>query len=297
VNFFFRPNALGWASLPLVDARGAAALTRGTSSPVPSRLFRGLRPTLHISHRGGAALAPENTRAAFDMAVQRYRTDMLELDVHLSRDGVLVVSHDPTVQRCTDGEGRIVEHTLSELQRLDAGYRFTKDGGATFPFRAKGVRMPALREVFSAYPKLPLNIELKQDTPGAAEALAAEVRAAGATGRVCLGSELDGLGQALALLLPEVAHFYPREALTEAVLAVKAGTAIPANSPYSVLDMPYRFGEATLVDADFLAATRRADKWVNVWTVDGEEDMRALVALGVGGIMTDRPDLLRKVLG
>jgi glycerophosphoryl diester phosphodiesterase len=264
---------------------------------VPSALFRGLRPTLHISHRGGAALAPENTRAAFDRALKHWHTDMLELDVHLTRDGELIVSHDPTVQRCTEGDGRIADLTLAELQRLDAGYRFTKDEGRSFPFRGQGVRLPSLREVLLAYPSVPLNIELKQDSPGAAEALAEEVRAAGATARVCLGSELDALGETLAALLPEVAHFYPRQALTEAVLAVKEGAALPLDTPYTVLDMPYRFGEVTLVDAAFLAAPARARAWVNVWTVDDEADMRALLALGVGGVMTDRPDLLRNVLG
>jgi glycerophosphoryl diester phosphodiesterase len=266
---------------------------------VPKRhpLLERLRPTLHVAHRGGAALAPENTRAAFDMAVERWHTDMLELDVHLTRDGELVVSHDPTLQRCTDGEGVLRTFTLAELQRLDAGYRFTPDGGASFPFRGKGVRLPSLREVLDAYPALPLNVELKEDTPGGAEALVGLLREQQATARVCLGSELDPLGAKLAVLCPEGCLFYPRDALTEAVVSVKSGSCIPPGSPYTVLDMPYRFGEATLVDADFLVAAHQAGKWVNVWTVDAEEDMRALVALGVGGIMTDRPDLLRRVLG
>jgi glycerophosphoryl diester phosphodiesterase len=264
---------------------------------VHSPFFQGLRPTLHISHRGGSALAPENTRVAFDAAVQRWRTDMLELDVHLTGDGELVVAHDPTLQRCTDGEGRIVDFALGELQRLDAGYRFTTDGGRTFPFRGKGVRLPTLREVLRAYPGLRLNVELKPDTPGGPEALAREVRDNAAESRVCLGSELDSVGEKLLSLLPDVAHFYPREALSQAVVAVKSGGTLAADSPYSVLDMPYRFGDVVLVDADFLAAAGRASKWVNVWTVDAEEDMRTLVALGVGGIMTDRPDLLRQVLG
>jgi len=261
-----------------------------------SPFFQGLRPTLHIAHRGGAALAPENTRAAFDAAVQRWRTDMLELDVHLTRDGELVVAHDPTLQRCTDGEGRLADFTLAELQRLDAGYRFTPDGGNTFPFRGQGVRLPSLREVLRAYPGLRLNVELKPDTPGGAEALVQEVRDNGAESRVCLGSEMDALGETLLSLLPEVAHFYPREALSQAVVAVKSGEILP-DSPYNVLDMPYRFGDVVLVDADFLAAAARAGKWVNVWTVDELEEMRTLVTLGVGGIMTDRPDLLRQVLG
>ena len=258
--------------------------------------FHGLRPTLHIAHRGGAALAPENTEAAFRAAVERWRTDMLELDVHLTADGALVVAHDDTLERCTNGEGRIVDYTLGHLQRLDAGYRFTPDGGHTFPFRGQGVRMPSLREVLLAYPGLPLNVELKQATPGAAEALAKEVRGMGAGPRVCIGSELVALSQVLVALLPEVTHFYPSEALHRAVLAVKSGEPLADDGPYGVLDMPYRYADTVLVDAEFLAATGRAGKWVNVWTVDAEEDMRTLVALGVGGIMTDRPDRLRAVL-
>jgi glycerophosphoryl diester phosphodiesterase len=240
-------------------------------------------------------VAPENTRVAFDLAVQRWRTDMLELDVHLTGDGELVVSHDPTLQRCTNGEGRIREHTLVEVQRLDAGYHFSPDSGLTFPFRGKGVRIPTLQEILIAYPGLPLNVEVKQDTPGAAEALARVVRAAGAGPRVCVGSDLDEVGEKLLAVLPEVAHFYPRDALTQAVLALKSGEAL-AESPYSVLDLPYRYGDVTLVDREFVAAAAQAQRWVNVWTVDGEAEMRALVAMGVGGVMTDRPDLLRRVL-
>src|SRR5689334_5224836 len=106
--------------------------------------LRGLRPTLHIAHRGGSALAPENTLAAFARAVDEFHTDVLELDVHATRDGELVVAHDPDVARCTDGEGAIAERTYAELAALDAGYRFTRDSGATFPFRGRNVRIPRL---------------------------------------------------------------------------------------------------------------------------------------------------------
>ena len=91
--------------------------------------WAGLKPTLHISHRGGAALAPENTLAAFRRAVREYHTDMLELDLHLTRDGALVVFHDETLERCTDGAGRVAERSLAELEELDAGYRFATEGG------------------------------------------------------------------------------------------------------------------------------------------------------------------------
>ena len=252
-------------------------------------------PTLHIAHRGGALLAPENTLPAFQQAVERYRTDMLELDVHLSRDGELVVSHDPTLERCTDGEGPLAERTLAQLQQLDAGFHFSPDG-ARFPFRGQGVRLPSLREVLRAFPGMRLNVEAKPDVPGIEDVLAQLLRAEGAVHRVCVGSELDAVGERLARALPEACHFYPRDALTALVMGLKSGEPAPEEPRFHVLDMPLYFGGVRLIDPPFLEAVRALGKWVNVWTVDDEAEMRQLVAEGVGGVMTDRPDLLRQVL-
>ena len=257
--------------------------------------LRGLRPTLHIAHRGGALLAPENTLVAFRQAVERYRTDMLELDVHLSRDGELVVAHDATLERCTDGEGALAARTLAELQRLDAGFHFSPDGRG-FPFRGQGVRLPTLREVLRAFPGLRLNVEAKPDVPGIEEAVARLLREERAVERVCVGSELDAVAQRLVRALPDACHFYPREALTAVVMALKGGEAPPEAPQYQVLDMPLYFGGVRLIDGPFLEATRALGKWVNVWTVDAPEEQRQLVAEGVGGVMTDRPDRLRRVL-
>jgi len=259
--------------------------------------LEGLRPTLHIAHRGGGLLAPENTLPAFRAAVERWRTDVLELDVHATRDGELVVSHDPTVQRCTDGHGRIADQTLTELQRLDAGFHYSPDGGQTCPFRGQGVRLPSFREVLRAFPGMRMNVEVKTEAPGIESAVAALLREEGAVNRVCLGSELDTLALRLSEAAPEVCAFYPREALTELVLAIKSGAEPPDDPRFQVLDMPLDYGEVRLVDAPFLEATTRLGRWVNVWTVDDVDTMRTLVGLRVGGIMTDRPDLLREVLG
>jgi len=255
-----------------------------------------LRPTLHISHRGGAHLAPENTLVAFGAAVERWRTDMLELDVHVSHDGALVVSHDPTVQRCTDGEGRIADLRWAELERLDAGYHFSADGGRTHPFRARGVKLPLFREVLRSFPDVPLNVEVKAEAPGVEAEIAGLLRREHAVDRVCLGSELDDLAGQLVEALPDACHFYPRDALTALVLAVKSGGKLPDDSRYQVLDMPLDYGDVRLVDRQLLDAVQRLGRWVNVWTIDDAPTMHALVALGVGGIMTDRPDLLRSVL-
>jgi glycerophosphoryl diester phosphodiesterase len=254
------------------------------------RLFDGLRPTLHIAHRGGAALGPENTIAAFRLAVERWRTDMLELDVHFSRDGVAWVSHDPTVDRCTDGEGAISDLNSSELERLDAGHRFSADG-KTFPSRGAGVRIPRLREVLEKFGDVLLNIDLKG---GAPEALAAEVRPF--RSRICWGAEQDAVGARLAELLPDACCFYPREALTAWVLTVRSGEPAPEDPRFHVMDMPLTFEGVRLIDDTLLKVAGQQGKWINVWTVDDPAEMDRLVAEGVGGIMTDRPDLLRQVL-
>jgi glycerophosphoryl diester phosphodiesterase len=240
-------------------------------------------------------LAPENTLVAFRLAHERYRTDMLELDVHLSRDGALLVAHDATLERCTNGEGLLADHSAAELRVLDAGYCFTPDG-LRFPFRGTGVQIPLLEEVLEAFPSVRINLELKTAAPGAPELLARALRRAGAVGRVMCGSEQDAVSAALQAQLPEAAHYFPREALTRWVLAVRAGQVPAGDARYAALDVPLEHAGVRLVDAALLAAAREQGIWVNVWTVDAPEEMRALVRLGVGGIMTDRPDLLRAVL-
>jgi glycerophosphoryl diester phosphodiesterase len=263
---------------------------------VPHPFFDGLTPTLHIAHRGGAALAPENTLAAFELAVSRYRTQMLELDVQRTRDGVWVVAHDNTVDRCTDGSGDIAALTLEEVQRLDAGHRFTPDGGRSFPFRSQGVGIPTLREVLERFPEMRINVDVKRAPEGTLPSFADALRAPEVSNRVCCGSESDALAAQLHALLPSACHFYPRDALAEFVLAIRMGAEPPIDPRFTVLAMPLYFADERLIDAALLDAAERHHRWVNVWTVDDPSEMRRLVDEGVGGIMTDRPDVLRTVL-
>jgi glycerophosphoryl diester phosphodiesterase len=254
----------------------------------------GLRAPLHISHRGGAKRYPENTLYAFERAVREHRTDMLELDVHASRDGVLVVAHDATLDRCTDGAGPIKEHSWAELSKLDAAFHFTPHGGAGTPLRGKGIGLPRLSDVLAAFPGLRINVELKD-----AFALAPFVdlvRETRELDRLCIGSEDDALAEELVRALPAACHFYPANALATFVFAVKSGEAPPDDPNYAVLDMPYEWEGAVVFDAELARAAAARGKWVNVWTVDDPAKMRAAIMAGVGGIMTDVPDVLREVL-
>jgi glycerophosphoryl diester phosphodiesterase len=114
---------------------------------------------LNIAHRGGMGLAPENTINAFEKAVS-HGSEIFELDVHATRDGEIVVIHDDTVDRTTNGSGRVNDLTLAEAQQLDAAYHYTADKGRSFPLRGKGLRIPTLKEIFQAFPDCRINIEI-----------------------------------------------------------------------------------------------------------------------------------------
>lgn len=232
--------------------------------------------------------------AAFDMAVGTFRTDMIELDVRITCDGELVVIHDETVDRTTDAMGKVSEFAFKDLEPVDAGHQFCQDG--EYPYRGRGVRVPRLDEVLSAFPRTLFNIEVKDDVPAIEDVFADVIRGAGALARVCVGSELDAVSKRLLRTLPDACHFYPRSAVTNMIIGLKAGATPRDDDPYDVLDIPLYYGGARLVDTQLLFRAARIGRWVNVWTVDDPLEMRRLVNEQVGGIMTDRPDLLRRVL-
>lgn len=255
--------------------------------------FRGLKAPLHISHRGGAALYPENTLYAFERAVHVHRTDVIELDVHATADGELVVFHDERLERCTNGRGSVGDHTYSELSRLDAAFHFIPIGGEGPSLRAHGIGIPRFLDVLRAFPEVRLNVELKH--AAAVAPFVALVRAEACLERICLGSEHDVIAEELSALMPEACLFYPRGALTAFVVSAKQGR-VQDDSRYAVLDVPVEWEGTRVFDAQFAALARAHQKWVNVWTVDAADEMHRCISSGVGGIMTDRPDVLRKVL-
>jgi glycerophosphoryl diester phosphodiesterase len=239
-----------------------------------------------VAHRGGAALRPENTLEAFAHGVA-LGADALELDVHLSRDGVVVVCHDETVDRTTDGLGAIADLTAADLSALDAGYRF--GNGDVFPFRGRGVRLPRLRDVLERF-GLPLIIELKGHNLDVAAAAVEEVRRAGAIGRVCFGSFSVALLEEARACGPDVVTSAGteeiRQALTWSWLA-----SLPRRRAYRAFQVPEAHGGTRVVSRRFLRATARARLPVHVWTVNDPADMRRLLEWGVHALITDRPDL------
>jgi len=250
-----------------------------------------------LAHRGGSLLAPENTFVAFDRA-RELAADAIETDVHLTRDGVVVVFHDDETGRLTGELGTIEERTLAEVHHLDPAFSFTADGGRSFPYRGLGVKVPTLEEALRRYPGMRFSVDAKSEDAALAEALVRTVKAAGAVERVCLGSFADAQAERIGALLPEVARHLPREAATCHVMAARSGQPSEGcPGGYDVASLPQRIEGFPVVARDVVEHFHRLGIPVHVWTVDDPAEMRELLALGVDGIVTDRPDVLAGVLG
>ncbi len=283
---FRRPNGLLAAACALLMACAPA--------PAATHPFLVTRPWI-LAHQGGEDLWPSNTLYAFDQAA-RLGADMLDTDMHATRDGVLVLSHDDTVDRLTDGTGRIRDLTLAQLRALDAGYRFTPDGGRTYPYRGQGLTVPTLDEALSAHPDLPWTIEIKQDTPSVAAPFCASLRAHGVTARVIVASFSDRAMTDFRRTCPEVATSMTETELRPLVLMSKIGLAGLPGAPGQVAQVPVRSGRLEVVTPSFVRQMHRRGVAVHVWTINDAAEMRRLLAMGVDGIDTDRPDLMKEVL-
>jgi len=247
---------------------------------------------LLIAHRGGSKLAPENTMAAFRQAVDAYGADMLEMDVHLSADGQVVVIHDPTVDRTTDGTGAIADMPWEALRDLDAGYRFVDLHGEP-SHRERDVRLPLFREVLEAFPRVRINVEAK--VPGVARALADLVLRFGSQERVLIAVDRE------AARAPIRDYPGPRGAsrpqMTRFFMAQRLGVIGRLYTPGAdALQVPDNWEGTQVASERFFREAHLRNLPVHVWTIDEPADMRRLLDWGADGIQSDRPDLLARVL-
>jgi glycerophosphoryl diester phosphodiesterase len=275
--------------------QGLALLRGWGSHPAPWRLP--LPRPIIVAHRGGAGLYPENTLEAFQAAAREHGVRFMEIDVHGTADGVPVVLHDPTVARTTDGAGAVAAMPLDAVQALDAGHGFIPPAGAANPWVGRGVRIPTLAQVLRALPDCWFSIDVKDAAPGTVAAVLEVVRQCGMGERAVVGAESWRVYRRMHRLAPELPSFYCRRSVVGFVLAANLGLMRWYRPPHHTLQLPERFAGLRLISPRTVRAAHRAGLPLIVWTINDPRDMQRLLALGVDGLITDRPDEMARLIG
>lgn len=282
------------AAPPSPGASAPTPVPNPTSRPAESSAESASGKTIAlVAHRGGAGLAPENTLASFRKGLD-LGADYLEMDVHLTKDGVPVVIHDPTIDRTTDGRGRVGDMTLEQLQTFNAAAKFPGGWTSKEP-------VPTLAQVLDLAKgtavRLEIEIKVAADNrpyPGIEQKVLDEVARRGMLDRVrILAFEFDTLKQVRALN-PSVQ--------TVALMGIDYFRGKDMNAPAAAVDEVASFANGIGVNKDLLTAqlTREAQNrkmLVGVWTVDGDAEIKKFIGMGVDSITSNRPDVLKQALG
>ncbi|MCF6286626.1 MAG: glycerophosphodiester phosphodiesterase [Candidatus Hydrogenedentes bacterium] len=253
------------------------------------------RPMLLGAHRGGKGEWPENTVLAFSEAATQYPDILLEGDLQLSKDGVVVVIHDRTVDRTTNGSGTVQELTLAQLKALDAGYHFSSDGGKTYPYRGTGITIPTLDEILQAMPKNRALFELK-DGEGLVAKVVPLLRKHGAADRILIASFKPELMAAMREQMPEIATCFDRGGALALLSALRTGDWSAYEPTARMLSLPKRYIVQFKLTAEEFRKMQEKGVLIQVHTLNTPEEMDHFRAMGVDSILTDYPALLARCL-
>jgi glycerophosphoryl diester phosphodiesterase len=252
--------------------------------------FFSVEHPIRFAHRGSRILWPENTMHAFSGAVDGLGYHYLEIDVRLTSDHVPIVFHDAKLDRTTSGRGKVVEHTLEEIQYLDAAYNFDPEND--YPLRGTGIGVSTLEELYGAWPDVRLNIDLKAQ--GEEWAVAEVIRSFDAEHRTLIGSFTDRrIARFRRITRGRVAVSSGPTAAALMYVASRAGRTI--HRKVQAYQVPFNY-RGTRIDAKLIDAVHEAGAHIHLWTVNEPDDMRRFIDMGVDGIVTDRPDLLNEVM-
>ena len=218
----------------------------------------------------------------------------LELDIHTSRDGKVVVSHDGELNRACGRPGVIRELDYVDIASADAGFVFSPDG-KSFPFRGRGIRIPLLREVLSAFAATRFVIEVKQTEPSVVAALLGALEETGMRRMVLVASEHQAPIDEVRALAPEIPTNFPYQEVAGFLQAIASRSA-DYSPPGDALQIPPEYESWRLVSRETVEAAHRLGVEMHVWTVNEESEMRELLELGVDGILSDYPARLLKVV-
>jgi len=273
--------------------RARRAKERYARDEMPRPYFGPTTP-LAFAHRGGSKRWPENTLLAFRNAFELgYR--QIETDIQETSDGRFVCFHDPTLERTTNGQGKLCEHSLAELRSLDAGYNFDESAG--YPFRGAGARIPTLEEILELPSELHYTLEIKPDDPALARRLWEFIDGHGIHDRVLVASGHDEVTDAFrAASRGRVATSAGQNRARAFWARVLTRSWKHAMLPFDALQVPAEYHGMKLITSRFVEAAHHHGIQVHVWTIDDPAEMRELLDTGADGIMTDVPDVLFEVM-
>jgi len=249
-----------------------------------------------IGHRGAAGMAPENTFVSFEKALAD-GADFIEMDLRESKDGAILIFHDATLERTTNGRGEVQQWSLKELKNFDAGYWFTSDGGETYPFRGRKVTIPTLEEFFTTFPNVKATIEVKEALPVFIERLVAGIKRFRKEEVILLATEKDEIMTEIRsqireqdLTIATGFSYGEAAAFLNWVWEEKSGSFAPAGE---ALQVPCEHEGLRLITEQTLEAAHELGIEVHAWTINKAEEMVQLIQLGVDGVITDYPARLR----
>ena len=257
-------------------------------------LLERLSKPVTIAHQGGNKIYPDESLLAFTNAINM-GIQVIELDIHRTKDGVIVINHDPTIDRLTDGTGLIREMSWLELQQVDGAYNWSLDG-LTYPYRGKGIKILSLIEMMDTFPQQVYDIEIKQHDPPLEKDLCDLLRKYGvAADQAIIASFRDETVARFHDICPEVAISLPVNQGTVLYILSRIGLErlLPLDAVVAQLPTTFstKLGQLEL-DRRYIEAFSKGDRQVWVWTVNDSIEMKRLVNMGAHGIITDRPDIL-----
>jgi len=275
-------------------------IARILSEPAPDNVFFDTlpqdRPAV-VAHRGGAELWPENTITAF-RAARNVGVDAIELDVRAAAGGTPVVIHDATLDRTTDGSGRVDSKTVGELQSLDAGYRFESlEGSIDTPYRGMGIHIPTLEQVLREFPDVPLFMEIKGQDQRLVEEVVSLIAEYDREDRTLVVSEIGEVQESVRNAMPEVATTAVQGEIVPFFIAHRffvPGVYTPTSEAFLV---PTSTGPFTVTTKRFIEHAQQRNVYVGAFTINDREAMRTLIDRSIDAVITGRPDVMLELLG
>ena len=253
-------------------------------------LIKNSTQTLNIAHRGGMALFPENTLLAFHAAVDKYKVDILEMDLQITKDGKVIVLHDDSLDRTTNGKGEVSRLSYEEISQFDGGFRFNNDKGE-FPFRDQGIKVPLFENILEEFSQIFLNIELKGNNRKLIQKAADLINQYKAANRILVGAGKFNQNKQIHQILSGCCYYLSQPDIYLFGILGSCGFGRKYWEKFHVAEIPLHYHGLHV----YPLLRKVADKMglpIIVWGANDLQAIEKLKADGVDGIITDRPDLM-----